>query len=360
MTVDHLLSPVRVGALSLPNRVLMAPLTRNRAMPDGRHWGVAATYYAQRASAGLVVTEATQISDRGKGYLNTPAIQTEEQAASWRHVTDAVHAAGGRICCQLWHVGRISHVSLLPEGEVPVAPSAIRADAQTFTENGFEDVSEPRALETGEVPGLVEDYRNAARRAKEAGFDMVEVHAANGYLLDQFIQDGTNKRTDRYGGDAEARMRLPMEVTEAVAGVMGADRTGIRLSPNGDAGDISDSDVEGTFSTAYRMLNGLGLAYLHVMERFPGTERTDEERALVERLRGLWSGPYIANGGYDAESGEAAIASGHADAIAYGRPFIANPDLPDRFRRGVALAEPDQDTFYGGDETGYTDYPEAA
>ena len=354
---DNLFDSLRIGAIDAPNRVLMAPLTRNRSLPDGRPWGVAATYYAQRASAGLVITEATQISAEGKGYLNTPGIHTDEHVEGWKYIVDAVHAAGGRIACQLWHVGRISHVSLQPDGQQPVAPSAIRADTQTFTAEGFTDVSEPRALETDEIPRVIEDYRHAARCAKAAGFDAVEVHAANGYLLDQFIQDGTNKRTDEYGGSIGNRIRLPYEVTEAVAEIMGADRTGVRVSPNGDANDIHDSDVAETFGALYKHLDHLGLAYLHVMEQFPGTERTEDELKRLEDLRGHWSGVYIANGGFDAAQASAYIERGRAHAVAFGRPFIANPDLPDRYRRGAPLNEPDQDTFYGGNEKGYTDYP---
>jgi len=352
-----LLSPLKIGAVEAPNRVLMAPLTRNRSQSDGTPWEVAATYYAQRAGSGLIISEATQISPEGKGYLDTPGIHDDGQVEAWKKITDAVHDKGGRIALQLWHVGRISHTSLQPNGRQPVAPSAIRANAQTFTANGFEDVSEPVALETEQIPRLINDYKNAAQNAKEAGFDAVEVHAANGYLLDQFIQDGSNKRDDRYGGSLENRLRLPLQVTEEVARIWGADRVGIRLSPNGDANDVTDSDVSGTFGALYKELDTMGLAYLHTIEKFPGNDRTSDEAKMMDDLRALWSGIYIANGDFDAAQAEEWINSGRASAVSFGRPYIANPDLVERFRQDAPLNEQDQDTFYGGDEKGYTDYP---
>ena len=352
-----LFRPLRIGAIEVPNRVLMAPLTRNRADADGTPKAIAEDYYRQRASAGLIVTEATQISPEGKGYLDTPGIHTDTHVAAWRRITDAVHAASGRIFLQLWHVGRISHVSLQPNGQVPVAPSAIRAKTQTFNADGFVDTSEPRALETDELPRIVADYTRAAERAKDAGFDGVEVHAANGYLLDQFLRDGTNKRTDAYGGSAQNRARLTVEVTKAVVGVWGADRVGIRLSPLSSFNDMSDSAPEQTFANAYRQLDTLGLAYLHVVEKFPGIAQSAEDRATLDRLRKLWSGTYIDNGDFDAAEAEAWIAKGRATAVAFGRPFIANPDLPERYRTSAALNTADQATFYGGGEAGYIDYP---
>lgn len=351
-----LFTPLALGPSILPNRVLMAPLTRNRAHADGTPWAHAADYYAQRASAGLILTEATQISAEGKGYINTPGIHTPAHVAGWRAITDRVHAAGGRIWLQLWHVGRISHTSLQPGGQAPVAPSAVRAEAQTFIETGMTDVSTPRALETEELPRLVEDYRQAAANALAAGFDGVEVHAANGYLLDQFITDGANRRTDAYGGSVENRLRLPLEVTQAVIDVWGAARVGLRLSPFGRFNGVEDSDREGTFAAAYRAFDTLGLAYLHVVEKFPGMDVDDAEQAALDRLRALWSGTYIANGEFDAATAAAWIARGRADAVTFGRPFIANPDLPTRILLGAELTAPDGATFYGGDARGYTDY----
>ena len=352
-----LFQPLAIGAISAPNRVLMAPLTRNRANADGTPKEIAVDYYRQRASAGLIVSEGAQISPEGKGYLDTPGIHSDAQVASWRKVTDAVHAGGGRIVLQLWHVGRISHASLQPDGRAPVAPSAVRAKAQSFTPNGFEDVSEPRALESSEIPRLVGDFVTAARKAKEAGFDGVEVHAANGYLLDQFLRERVNDRTDAYGGSIDNRIRLAVEVTKAVAEILGADRTGIRVSPFGSFNDIPTEGAEQTFAALYRALDPLGLAYLHVVEQFPGMGQTPEEAEALGRLRALWTGVYVANGDLDAATAAAWVSSGRASAVSFGRAFIANPDLPERFRVGAALNEPDQATFYGGDETGYTDYP---
>ncbi|QCO55919.1 alkene reductase [Pseudorhodobacter turbinis] len=352
-----LLNPVQMGILSLPNRVLMAPLTRNRAGSDGVPKDMAQTYYGQRGSAGLIVTEATQISEMGKGYLDTPGIYTEAQAEGWHQITDAVHANGGRIFCQLWHVGRISHSSLLPDGAPPVSSSDRAAQAQTFTANGFEDCSRPRAMSVEDIGRTVQDYRNAAEWARKANFDGVEIHGANGYLLDQFLQDGVNDRADDYGGPTANRMRFLNEVVNAVKLVWPSNRVGVRLSPLGQANDISDSDPEALFSAVYKMLNDQRLAYLHVVGSFPGSEGDEDGKALLKRLRKDWGGFYIANGGYDAESAAKAIDEGAADAVAFGRPYIANPDLPERFRRGAALNKPDQDTFYGGDERGYTDYP---
>ena len=353
---DILFTPIEMGGTTLPNRVLMAPLTRNRAQSDGVPADMAITYYRQRATAGLILTEATQVSAMGKGYLDTPGIHTEEQAAKWREITDAVHAEGGRIYIQLWHVGRISHVSLLPEGRQPVSSSAKRADQQTFTANGFEDCSEPVALDEDGIRQTISDYREAARLSKIAGFDGIEVHAANGYLIDQFLQDGVNDRTDGYGGSIENRMRFLEEVLDAVAEHWDAAHTGVRLSPLGQANDMSDSDPVGHFSKVYEMLSGRNLAYLHVVESFPGSDASDG-RDDIETLRKHYEGFYMANGGYDAARARDVIEHGHADAVTFGRPFIANPDLPRRMRIDAEMNEPDSDTFYGGDETGYIDYP---
>jgi len=352
-----LFRPLAMGALELPNRVLMAPLTRNRAHADGTPKDMAATYYRQRASAGLIVSEATQVSAMGKGYIDTPGIYTDAHVEGWKPIVEAVHAAGGRIFCQLWHVGRISHVSLLPDGRRPVSSSAVRADTQTFTANGFEDVSEPVALDADGIARTLDDFATGARCAREAGFDGVEVHSANGYLLDQFLQDGVNKREDEYGGSVENRLRLLGEVLDRACNVWPKDRVGVRLSPLGQANAISDNDPEAIFGPAYRMLNDRKLAYLHVVEQFFGSDSSEDDRQLLKRLRALYDGVYIGNGDYDAERAVEAIGESRADAITFGRPFIANPDLPERYRIGADLNEADQDTFYGGGEEGYTDYP---
>lgn len=355
-----LFSPITMGAVELPNRILMAPLTRNRAHGDGTPKDMARTYYAQRATSGLIFTEATQISAMGKGYIDTPGIHSEKHVAAWKKITDAVHAEGGRIFLQLWHVGRISHTSLLPGGAAPVSATNRAAAAQTFTANGFEDTSKPDALTVDGIAKTVADFAKGAEYAKAAGFDGVEVHAANGYLLDQFLQDGVNDRDDDYGGSIPNRMRFIAEVLDAVIGVFGKDRVGMRLSPLGQFNDMSDSDPEALFTEVYKMADAKGLAYLHVVEQFPGAGADDAQRALLNRLRSHFTGFYIANGDFNAESGAAAIASGHAHAITYGRPFIANPDLVARFRIGADLNEADGDTFYGGGEKGYTDYPTLA
>ena len=353
---DPLFHPIDMGAIKLRNRVLMAPLTRNRAEHDGVPGELATTYYRQRAGAGVIITEATQISPMGKGYLDTPGIHTEQQAHQWKKITDAVHAEGGKIVIQLWHVGRISHVSLLPEGRNPVSATDKRADQQTFTANGFEDCSKPEALTIEGIKATVEDYREAARLAKMAGFDGIEVHAANGYLIDQFLQNGVNDRTDAYGGSIENRMKFLEEVLNAVADHWSPSETGVRLSPLGQANDMSDSDPETHFAEVYKMLSGYQLAYLHVVESFPGSD-DDKGRDLLARLRKLYDGFYIANGGYDADMAREAIESGYAEAVAFGRPFIANPDLPHRMKLNAEMNAPDQDTFYGGGAEGYIDYP---
>lgn len=357
MDRTQLFSPINMGELTLSNRVLMAPLTRNRSNSDGTPTEMAQIYYNQRAAAGLIFSEATQISDIAKGYLDTPGIYTKDHVKGWKPITDAVHAGGGLIFCQLWHVGRISHVSLLPDGKSPVAPSAIQADAQTFTADGFQDCSEPVALTKDGIKDTIADFVTAARCAKEAGFDGIEVHSANGYLLDQFLQDGTNKRDDEYGGSLENRTRLLAEVLEAVSEIWPRNRIGVRLSPLGHAGDISDSDPEATFSYVYDMLDKEKLAYLHVVEEFPGNDAGSDEEALIKKLRKLYSGFYIGNGGYDADRAAEAIGSGYAHAITFGRPFIANPDLPERYRTEAELNEPNDETFYGGGAEGYIDYP---
>ncbi len=352
----NLFEPLKINEIELPNRVLMAPLTRNRSHSDGTPKEWAQTYYGQRASAGLIITEATQISEMGKGYLDTPGIHTEKHAEEWAKIVDAVHANGGRIFLQLWHVGRISHTSLLPDGASPHAPSAITAESQTYTANGFEPTSQPVAMTKDQIAETVEDYGRAAEFAVKAGFDGVEVHAANGYLLDQFLQDGSNERADEYGGSVENRMRFLTEVLDRVTEVIPASRVGIRLSPLGQANDIHDSDPENIFGAVIDMLDPRGLAYLHFVEDFSG-KATDEQQQMLERLASRFSGAFFGNGGYDAAKASQRIADGKVDAVTFGKKFIANPDLPERFRLGAELNEPDQSTFYGGDEHGYTDYP---
>ncbi len=347
---EPLLEPFQLGAMKLPNRVVMAPLTRNRAdHVTGAPTDLNARYYAQRASAGLIISEATQISRQGQGYVWTPGIYSPEHVRGWRKVTDAVHAAGGRIVNQLWHVGRMSHTSLQEDAAAPVAPSAIRAKAQTFLETGFVDVSEPRALALAEIPGIIRDHEQGARNARAAGFDGVEIHAANGYLLDQFLSDNANRRTDRYGGSIENRARLVLEVVEAVLRVWQPGRVGIRLSP-GPTHDAADSNPQALFGHLLGELARFGLAYVHLIE-------TPVDGLDYRALRRRFGGPYIANGGYTRERAIEALGEGHADLVAFGRAFIANPDLVERFRRDAPLNEPDRATFYGGGADGYTDYP---
>lgn len=355
---DALFRSFKLGDLTLPNRLVMAPLTRNRAAPGDVAREETATYYTQRASAGLLITEGSQISHRGQGYLRTPGIYSAEQVAAWRQVTDSVHRAGGRIFIQLWHVGRVSHTTLQPGGGAPVAPSAIRAQTKTFIETGFSEVSEPRALDLSEIPGILREYEEAARNAKEAGFDGVEIHAANGYLLDQFMKDGSNRRTDAYGGAIANRARLAIEATEAVLKVWDRERVGIRLSP-AKVNDAADSDPQALFAHVVEKLDGLGLGYIHMIE---GATQGDRNSVAVDYagLRRSFRGAYIANNGYDRSMAAEAVAGGHADLVAFGRLFIANPDLVERFRKDAPLNEPDRATFYGGDTRGYTDYPTLA
>jgi N-ethylmaleimide reductase len=354
----NLFETIELGNLVLANRVFMAPLTRNRADTDGVPSELAATYYSQRASAGLIVTEATQISPMGKGYANTPGIHSAEQVQGWSRIVDAVHKNGGRIFLQLWHVGRISHSSLLPGNEKPVAPSAIRANSQTLTPSGMVPVSEPVALTASGIEKTLSDFRQAAVNAKEAGFDGVEIHAANGYLIDQFLRTGSNRRTDEYGGVASNRARFLTETVERVLEVWESKRVGVRLSPTGGFNDMTDDNPVETFSATVTKLNSYGLGYLHVVETAQNSKGSSvEDLAMSAHLRTLWKGLYVVNGGYDGLRGEEALRTGHADAVAYGRTFLANPDLPRRLRLGAALNEPDPKTFYGGDAFGYTSYP---
>lgn len=354
--LNPLFDPIRIGTVEAPNRVLMAPLTRNRAHEDGTPHEMAIDYYRQRASAGLIISEASQINPMGKGYLDTPGIYTDKHIHAWRKVTDAVHEAGGRIFLQLWHVGRISHTSLLPDQRQPLAPSAIVAKAKTFTQNGFEPVSPPVAMSLAEINSTIKDYGKAAGNAIAAGFDGVEIHGANSYLIDQFIRSSTNQREDEFGGMLDNRLKFALAVTDSVINEIGAERTGIRLSPTGKFGDISDEDPATTFGTLVKALNTRNLAYLHIVEKF-GQDMTAATKAILTHIRTQWTGIYIANGDYTAEQGAQVIADGHAHAVAYGRAFIANPDLPYRFAHGVEPIPHNQATLYGGGKEGYTDYP---
>jgi N-ethylmaleimide reductase len=357
MTAPDIFSPFRLGPFLLPNRVVMAPMTRNRAGPGNVPGAMNATYYAQRASAGLIVSEATQVSPQGVGYPGTPGIHGPEQVAGWKRVTEAVHAAGGRIFLQLWHVGRISHPSLQPDGALPVAPSAIAPAGQAMTREGLKPFVTPRALETAEIAGIVEDYRRGAKNAKAAGFDGIELHGANGYLVDQFLRDGANRRTDRYGGGAENRARLLSEVTEAIVGEWGAQRVGVRLSPTSPFNDMADGNPVATFAAAVGALNRFGLAYLHIVEPVAGDPVAAGETPNLRFFRTIWRGALMGNKGYDLPRANAAIRDGTADLISFAALFLANPDLPERFRRGGPFNPPDRKTFYGGAAAGYTDYP---
>lgn len=356
MSSEALFSPARLGAIEVKNRIAMAPLTRSRAGMDGLPSPLAVEYYRQRASAGLLITEATNISPQGRGYAYTPGIYSDDQVAAWKEVTDAVHAAGGKIVMQLWHVGRMSHISLQEGGAAPVAPSALQAGGSVFTERGFEPPSMPRTLQTHEIAGIVKDYRQAAIRAKAAGFDGVEVHAANGYLLEQFLRDSTNQRSDRYGGSIENRARLILEVVEAVAGVWGADRMGLRLSPLSTAiGDTPlDSTPMQTHAYLVQRLGELGLAFLHVVE---GQMHGDTDGFDNAALRAAFGGgAYIANNGYDRQRALDATASGRADMVAFGRAFIGNPDLVARLRLNAPLFDAPFSAYFGGAAEGYTEF----
>lgn len=354
-----LFQPFQLGHLVLKNRIVMAPLTRNRATPGtDAPQGLNAEYYAQRASAGLIISEATQISPTAKGYAWTPGIYSPEQLSGWRLVTDAVHAKGGAIYAQLWHVGRISHPSLQPHQAAPLAPSAIQPVGQkTFVEsNEFVDIGMPRALALEEIAGIVDDYRLAARHAIEAGFDGVEIHAANGYLIHQFLCDGSNQRTDGYGGSISNRLRFGLEVVEAVTAEIGAHRTGIRLSPVSPANGVFDSDPAAVFFPLIRELNRLKLVFVHVIEGATGGPR-EFYGFDFHALRREFGGAWMVNNGYTKDMAIEAISSGYADLVAFGRPYIANPDLVERFRTDARLNEYTRTGLYGGGAEGYTDYP---
>jgi N-ethylmaleimide reductase len=349
-----LFRPLRVGSLNCKNRVAMAPLTRSRAGPGNVPHVLNALYYAQRASAGLIISEATQISPEGQGYISTPGIHSGEQIEGWRIVTNAVHVAGGCIVLQLWHVGRISHPLFQPGGAAPVAPSAIKPNASAFTQKGFEPIPTPRALETAEIGGIVRQYAKAAQNAMIAGFDGVEVHAANGYLIDQFLRDRTNKRSDEYGGNIENRTRFLSEVMDAVTSAVGREHVGVRISPQNTQNDINDSDPQALFNHLVKSLAGRGIAYLHIIEG--DTSGKPVPTFDYVALKRLFGGAVIANNNFDRRRANAAIAQGDADMIAFGKPFISNPDLVIRLFLGARLAVANRETFYGGGEEGYTDY----
>ena len=357
MHID-LFSPISLGDLTLPNRIIMAPLTRNRAaMPGNVPQAMNVTYYAQRAGGGLIISEAAQVAPEGIGYPATPGIHSVEQVAGWRTVTDAVHANGGRMFAQLWYCGRISHPDLLPDGQQPVSASAIRPEGEAVTFEGLKPFVEPRELRADEMPGIVDQYRQAAKCAMEAGFDGVEVHSANGYLLDQFLRDGSNRRADRYGGSLENRSRLLGEVLSAVLEIWEPSRVGVRISPENSFNDMHDSDPQTTFNFVAGALSSRGLGYLHVVE---GDMTNGVRRLDYRQIRDHFDGSYMANLGYDKASAQAAIARGDADMVSFGQLFIANPDLVRRFESDAVLNTPDPNTFYGGDEKGYTDYPALA
>lgn len=360
MSSPSLFSPLHLGRYKLTHRVVMAPLTRMRAGRGNVPNELAPEYYGQRASAGgLIISEATQVTPSGQGYPATPGIHSAEQVEGWKKVTDAVHAKGGIIFPQLWHVGRSSHSSLQPNGVLPVAPSAIAITGQTALTPEWKSVpyETPRALELDEIPGIIEAYREGARNAMAAGFDGVEIHSANGYLLEQFLHDRSNKRTDIYGGPVENRARLLLEVTEALTEIWGADRVGVRLSPFGTYNDVGDSDPIGLYSHVLSRLSELNIAYVSLIEARSDAGMEIDAPQAVDQLRPFWKSPLILAGGFTGRSAEEAIRSGRADAIAFGRHFIANPDLPLRLKLGAQLNPYDRSTFYGGGAAGYVDYP---
>jgi len=351
-----LFSDYKLGDLNLSNRMVMAPMTRCRAVEGNVPNPLAVTYYVQRAQAGLIITEGSQVSPQGVGYLRTPGIYSSEQVAGWKKVTTVVHQAGGKIFLQLWHVGRVSH-SDFHIGELPVAPSALPVDGFVHTPLGKKKIETPRAIELVEIPNIIEQFRKGSENAKAAGFDGVEIHGANGYLLDQFLRDGSNRRSDQYGGSLQNRARLPLEVSKAVIDVWGASRVGYRISPHFSRYSMSDSNPRKTFSYFVEELNNLGIGYLHMIEFIRGRIAIAPEERLASVMRKKFNGTFILNGGYDAQKGNEAIEKGKADLISYGALFLANPDLPERFKRNASLNSADPQTFYTGEERGYTDYP---
>ena len=355
-----LFDPIQLGAIAAPNRILMAPLTRARNTRDHVPTPMMAEYYVQRASAGLIITEATGISPQGLGWAFAPGLWSDEQTVAWRTITTAVHAAGGRIMSQLWHMGRLVHPSL-PGRAQPVSASGTTAPGLAHTYEGKQPYVQARPLRMDEIPALLDDYRKAARNAVAAGFDGVQLHAANGYLIDQFLRDSSNLRTDDYGGSIENRIRLLREVTEAIIGVVGAARTAVRLSPNGDSQGVNDSNPEPLFTAAAAALSDLGIAFLELREPgMNGTRAKPDRPPIAPLMRNVFTGPMVLNSDYDQVKGQAALDAGDADAITFGRTFLANPDLPDRFAKGVALTSDIQATHYTQGAEGYTDYPAAA
>lgn len=361
MTSHTLYSPYPLGSLTLSNRCVMAPLTRNRANANREPVDMNVTYYEQRASAGLIIAEATQICPEGQGYISTPGIYSEGQIQGWKKITDAVHKKNGKICLQLWHVGRISHSELLPNHMPPQAPSAIRAKAKTFISSGLADVSEPEALKIDEIKSLVKQYAKATLNAQKAGFDMIEVHAANGYLIDQFLRDKTNHRDDEYGGSIENRARFLLEIIDEIIKVYPANLMGCRISPASTFNDIDDSDPQSLYSYVVSELGKRKLAYLHIIEGETGGKRDANPKVNFAELKKLFKAHgglnIMANNGYNKTMAENAIEKNEADLIAFGVPFLANPDLVMRLENNLPLNKPDQKTFYGGTEKGYTDYP---
>jgi N-ethylmaleimide reductase len=350
-----LFSQYELGNIKLLNRMVMAPMTRCRAVEGNIPNPLAVTYYAQRSQAGLIITEGSQISPQGVGYVRTPGIYSPGQVGGWRKVTDAVHQAGGKIFLQLWHVGRVSHPDF-HEGELPVAPSALPVEGEVHTPLGKKQIETPRSLELDEIPSIINQFRGGAKNAKAAGFDGVEIHGANGYLLDQFLRDGSNRRTDQYGGSLRNRARLPLEVTEAVIDVWGADRVGYRISPHFQGYSMSDLNPRETFSYFAKELCNLKLGYLHMIERVGAYMQVAPEARLASVIREIFKGTLISNGGYDVDKGNEAIQKSEADLISYGTLFLANPDLPERLRRNAPLNAPDIKAFYVGEEKGYIDY----
>ena len=358
--MTNLFTSIRVGPCALSHRVVTAPLTRMRSEEGDIPGDLMVQYYTQRASeGGLIIAEATPVSIQGYGYAMAPGVYSDAQIGGRRKVTDAVHRRGGRIFLQLWHVGRQSHPDLQPGKGAPVAPSAVKAEGHAYSKNGEVEFTMPRALELSEIPGIIEDFRRGAARALAAGFDGVELHGANGYLPDQFLQDGSNLRTDEYGGSLENRARFMLEVTKAIVSVWGGNRVGVRLAPSGAYGSMHDSDPATTFGYVAEQMNRFDLAYLHVIEpRIKGIELIREQDPIAAKhLRSKFRGVIIAAGGFTKESAESIIAAGDADLVAFGRHFISNPDLPERFRRGWPIARYDRDTFYRGNARGYLDYP---